>query len=598
MSEQAQQEAPQAAPPPTTAGDDSEAFLGVSIVAGFLGVVLLMTALFMYLVVSWSEPGATLPEWIQKWNWVLAGGVGLVVLALGLQAPRLWDALYRNRSVFAVNAILMSALAVGLAGLIDYVTYRHFHEFDWTRQSVYTISDESIQVAKSIDKTIRIWIIFPEQGRAELVQKLVDHYRAKNPRIEVQVLDPVLDREKLVAMVRELGLEPRSIEDLLGAIVQAGYWDTNAAGVRTWHTDRSKRLTENDFFESSFDPQGGGRGAAKFKGEQALTNALIDVTEEKKPKLYFLQGHGELDLEGRRQGDYGQMGELAKELRGKNYDVQALNILDRQQKDVPEDANVLVIAGPTKNFDAQEVGALEAWLKNGGRLVVLLSAQQEWKPLGIEPLLRKYNVEVENKSVMGLQRQFDPNSGQAQLVLAEGCVCDQMDATSKVTQPVVGMRAAFGEPRPVKALSDNPHAKATEIVKTNAKAPFYAITNRENPEDELKAERKSIPIMVAVEQKLDAKPGDKEKVTRLVVAGDAMFASNLYLDQGVNEPLVLNSISWLLGQERFTKDAVKEGDYHLEMPPEIALLFQALACAGVPFLTIIVGMTVWIVRRR
>jgi cobalamin biosynthesis protein CobD/CbiB len=30
-----------------------------------------------------------------------------------------------------------------------------------------------------------------------------------------------------------------------------------------------------------------------FKGEEALTSALLEITEEKQSKLYFLSGHGE-----------------------------------------------------------------------------------------------------------------------------------------------------------------------------------------------------------------------------------------------------------------------------------------------------------------
>ena len=104
--------------------------------------------------------------------------------------------------------------------------------------------------------------------------------------------------------------------------------------------------------------------------------------------------------------------------------------------------------------------------------------------------------------------------------------------------------------------------------------------------------------MVSAELKDEAKPGEKEKVTRIVVVGDVSFASNYLLGQGRNESLILNSISWLLGQERFTRDPVREGDYHLDISPEGGFMYRLLACPGIPFLTILLGITVWIVRRR
>lgn len=597
---------PPASPPPD---DDSEALFGISIASGAIGLFLLMLAGFIYLAVSWADMGTTFPAFFDKKQWILAVGTGLFVLGVGLQANRLWDFVYRRRSLFALNVVLMSALAIALTCLIDYVTTVHFKEFDWTRQGVFTISDESVQVAKSIDKDIRIWVIFPEGGDSELVRRLVDHYRAKNARIDVQTLDPLLDREKLMDAIKELGLEARTLDDVAGVIVQAGYWEKSATGAPAWHTDKSKRLLPTDFFESGFDPASGQRGQKKFRGEQAMTNALIEVTEEKKPKLYFLTGHGELDMEGRGRGDYGQAGNLTKELRGKNYEVAALNIIDRQQKDIPEDASAVVIAGPTKPFDAQEVAALDKYLREGGRLFALLGpttkendTATQWVSLGIEPVLKKYGIELANEQIFSLKimRFMDPDTGQTSEAprLVPGCIANQFDASSKITQPLAGLRIAFNDPRVVHASSDNPHAKATEIVKTSAQAPFYAIADPASVK-EIPSERKALPVMVASEEKLEAKPGDKkEKVTRLVVVGDAIFASNYGLDQGINEPIVLNSVNWLLGQERFTKEPVREGDYHLDMSSELRILYKLFACPGIPFLTILIGVTVWIIRRR
>jgi hypothetical protein len=593
------------APPPASgtpqppARTEEDALFGVSLIAAAIGVLLLMIAAVLYYTVSVAEPGATFPSFFERRVWILAIGTGLSVLGIGLQANRIWELLYRRRSLFAVNALLMSVLAIALTALVDYVTYRHFHEFDWTRQGVFTISDESIQVAKNLEKNIRIWVIFPGESESELVVRLIDHYKSQSPKIEVLKLDPLLDRDKLMSAIKELGLEPRSMDDVVGVIVQSGYSEPGPGGTTVWHTDRSKRLTETDFFESSFDPQSGGRGQKKFKGEQALTNALMEVTEEKKPKLYFLQGHGELNMEGRKGGDFGECGELTKELRGKNYDVQSLNILDRPQKDIPDDASVIIVDGPSKNFDPQETGALEKYLAAGGKALIMMGAQQEWKKIGIEELLKKYNVELEEQIIFGIQNVFDPQNGEIKRQLAPGCVADTFESGSKITAPLAGMRSAFPQPRVLKALTDNPHAKATEIVKTNAKALFYAIHDPESPkEDELKAEKKSLCVMAAVEEKHEGKPGEKEKVTRLVVAGDTDFCSNYALDQGVNEPLVLNSIAWLVGQERFVKDAVKEGDYHLDMTAGLGTMYGLLACPGLPFLTILLGITVWIIRRR
>lgn len=601
-------------PPSPRPEDDSEALFVISLASGAIGALSLLVAGIMYFTVSRSDIGGTVPSFLDKRQWVLAVGTGLFVLGVGLQANKIWELVYRRRSLYALNVILMSVLAIALTGLVDYVTFRHFHEFDWTRQGVFTISDESVQVAKSLDRDLRIWVIFREGGDSELVRRLVDHYRAKNARIEQLVLDPVNDSEKLLDAIRELGLEPKTIEDVEGVVVQAGYWEKSETGSRSWHTEKSKRLSRTDFFDSGFDPMSGQRGQKKFKGEQALTNALLEVTQDKKPKLYFTQGHRELDMEGRNPGDYGQAGSLVKELRNKNYDVNALNIVERPQKDIPEDASAVVIPGPTQSFDPVEIAALDKYLANGGKVLALLDAaikqtgpdSAEWRNLGLEALFKKYDVEVTNSMVVGMKRVMFSN-GDFEDRPAAGGFMTGWDATSKITKPLLGTRALFPRPRVVKVAAPDPlnphgdkHDKRTsvEILKTSDK--FIALTNLQaRPEELAKEEKKAYPVAVAVEEKHDPKPGEKDsRVTRLIVIGDAVFASNYGLEQASNEPLVLNSLSWLLGQERFTKEAVKEGDYHLDMSPEVGFLYSLLACPGVPFLTILLGITVWIVRRR
>jgi hypothetical protein len=124
-----------------------------------------------------------------------------------------------------------------------------------------------------------------------------------------------------------------------------------------------------------------------------------------------------------------------------------------------------------------------------------------------------------------------------------------------------------------------------------------------------KEERPQLPVVVACEQKLDPLPDaeggaggakKKERFTRLVVAGSASWVSNPYLDPGqsVNQQLAMNCLSYLLGQERFSREPVREADYKLNMEDLEKVVFSLVACPGLPFLAILLGITVWIVRRR
>jgi ABC-type uncharacterized transport system involved in gliding motility auxiliary subunit len=600
---------PAASPPPP---DDDAAMFYISLASGFLGTLAIAFAIIMYLAEKAGPVGTGIAVFGAR-QWILAGGVGLFVLGVGLQAGRIWDFINARRSVVALNVLLMSVLAVALSGILGYLGSKHVKSFDWTRQGLYSISDTSVQVAKNLARPVKIYVLWTaELGDPEVIRRLLDHYKGNSDKLEYEFVDPALEGDKFKRVVKDLDLEgSNSMDEILGIVVQSGGYTGS-----TWKAEKSKHLSPHDLFESSMDPMSGGRGPQKFKGESAITNALIEVTEGQKPKIYFLTGHGEADLEGQNtRMPSNEIGFLSRALRTKNYDVQALDIMKRTTRDVPEDASCVVAAGPTLPFDPAELAALDRYLASGGKLLALVppiprdnadKSHTLWVGTGLEPLLRRYNVEVENEMLVGVFMVIDENGDRSTQSTAQLQV-DGFDGESKITKPfTAGGRALFVETRPLKALKDNPHAKAAEILK--APLGYFPITElRVAPQPPKREDRQQNAIMVAVEQKIEgkqledaSKPGEKipERATRIVVAGDANWITNPYLDQGVNEPLILNCFSYLLGQERFSREPVREGDYKLDVGPELARAYSLVACPGLPFLAILLGVTVWLIRRR
>src|SRR6185436_16280583 len=101
--------------------------------------------------------------------------------------------------------------------------------------------------------------------------------------------------------------------------------------------------------------------------EQALTNALIKVLTGAARKVYFTQGHGEKDSASSDRGGYSTVVEQMKQ---DNFGVEPLVLI--QQKTIPDDATILVIAGPTTDFFPPEIEALNAYVAKGGKVLVML----------------------------------------------------------------------------------------------------------------------------------------------------------------------------------------------------------------------------------
>ena len=101
--------------------------------------------------------------------------------------------------------------------------------------------------------------------------------------------------------------------------------------------------------------------------EQDLTNALITVVEGAEQTVYFLEGHGEKAHAGADRDGYNT---VSAALALDNFEVESLVLA--QQGAVPDDATVVVAAGPQTDLLPGEVDALRGYLDGGGKLLLLL----------------------------------------------------------------------------------------------------------------------------------------------------------------------------------------------------------------------------------
>ena len=67
------------------------------------------------------------------------------------------------------------------------------------------------------------------------------------------------------------------------------------------------------------------------------------------------------------------------------------------KEEIPEDCDILVIPGPTKKFLEREKELLGKYLEEGGKCLLALDPLSS---AGLENLLKKWNLEVENDIVI------------------------------------------------------------------------------------------------------------------------------------------------------------------------------------------------------
>ncbi len=93
-----------------------------------------------------------------------------------------------------------------------------------------------------------------------------------------------------------------------------------------------------------------------FASEEEILKGLLRLLNPESSAIYFLAGHAEHDTE--QSGD-SSMTRAVSTLQNKNYTVKTLNLLVDNK--IPEDARVIVVAGPKKPLAGDEVKAAQGF---------------------------------------------------------------------------------------------------------------------------------------------------------------------------------------------------------------------------------------------
>jgi hypothetical protein len=128
-------------------------------------------------------------------------------------------------------------------------------------------------------------------------------------------------------------------------------------------------MADMDMGGSPFMPQP--TQVKAFKGETALTTALLELVEGKPQKLYVTSGHGEAELKSGQPQNPDDGVIVAEYFKRSNIKYEPLRLLDVER--VPEDATALLVFGPKQDLSDREIELLDNYWNNKGRVFVLLN---------------------------------------------------------------------------------------------------------------------------------------------------------------------------------------------------------------------------------
>ena len=517
-------------------------------ILGWIGTALVLAAVAIRFI---------RPEWDQYAMWSAWAGLGLVVLYTLGQWREIVEYFRRRQARYGAIATVGVLVALAIVVAVNYIGARQNKRWDLTASRQNSLAEQTVKIVQSLDAPVK-FTVFDRQTEFERFRPRLEAYQYTSPQVSVEYIDP----------------DMKPVEAKNAGIEQYGT-------VVVTYKDKTERVTSDS--------------------EQDLTNALIKAMSTMERKVYYLQGHGEREPNKTERDGYSA---VSGSLRKDNYMVERLVLA--QMKDVPADATVVLIAGPTTDILPAEAEALNRYLAKAGKLMVMLDP-----PIGgnAAPLP---NLEA-------ILKEWGITPGRNVVVDISGATNDPSIAVA-ATYPLHAITERFA------TLTIYPLARSVEIVEggVNGRVPQRIVeTTRgswaesnlasltgdagvsmdeasgDKPGPVALAVAVSAPVEGAAASSTTPATGEPLKPeTRIVVFGDSDFPSNAYGGVPGNLNLFANAISWLAQQESLIAIRPTEAsDRRVTMTPRQQTMAAITSMFLLPGLVFAAGIFTWWRRR-
>ncbi len=524
---------------------------------GWLGVALVFAAVAMRFLK---------PELVPWYNGLALAGLACTLLYILSQWREVARSFSGRQARFGTLAAASVLLVLAILVAINYLANRHNKRWDFTAARQFSLSDQTKKVLAGLQQPVH-FRVFDQPMDFQRFRDRLDEYQYASKQVSVEYID--MDQQP----------------------ARANQYNVQTPGtVVIEYGGRTERVSSD--------------------AEQELTNGLIKVVEGKQHKVYFVQGHGEHSTDSTDRRGYST---ISQSLGSANFSVASLVLA--QQKAVPDDASVLVVAGPKTDFFPGEIDMLKAYLAKGGKVFFMLDPpdRADSPPLtNLAALLKDWDIEIGTNVVVDV-------SGMGQLLGTDASV---PVAAKYEPHPITDgfqLITAYPLARSVSAIPSgvNGHT-AQELVNTSpsswAETDIKELTTSGRVSRDLDKGDKPGPISLAAAvsapateapaaqpAKAGETPNDDEAPkpeTRIAVFGDSDFVTNGYLGISGNRDLFLNTVNWLAQQENLISIRPRNPeDRRITLTADQERRIMWLTIFIIPGLILVAGVQTWWRRR-
>ena len=441
---------------------------------------------------------------------VLVIGIALLFLALVLSPRAIAIFLVGRRGRFGGNVFVMTVAFFVIVVLLNFLMFRTPTRYDVTATKVFTLSEQTQRILDALDETVKANAFFvpgdpnTAAGRQQ-VEDLLNEFSRRNRNLVYRFIDPELQRS-----------------------ISEKYNVTSYPAV----------VFENVTLGTQ-------QAIATFTEQDFVTGILI-VTGEKQKIIYNLTGHNEAAItrdpvsgETSDEGFDFAMAGMARD----NYLVRSLNL--KPEASVPEDAAVLVIAGPRDDLDEEEQQAIIQYIVNGGRIVALFDPGTPRTFLEIMALwgvaMGQGSIADRGSNVAGQLLTPLVQKARAQYFTSASPgtrdipIADDIDVTFFPEVTSIQTLLAPEEMPPFIRIAPIAITSEFSWLESDTENVLYSADEQLGP----------FFVVAVVEASGTIDESRRHAMAKFVLFGDSDFAKNKFFSSSDNADLFLNSVNWL-----------------------------------------------------
>ncbi len=508
-------------------------------------------------------------------GWACGWLVAVVTLFISaLHLPT--DAPRRNALRYFYPALIV-VLVAGGGILANVAIILHDRQFDFTREQRFRPDPRAIAVVDNLSRPVNLTYYYhADDPAARRLRDVLALLAKRNHLLRVHTVDP--DREPASAA---------------------------SAGIKQYNL----AVLEAE----------GRRIAVPTTEEVKLALGIQRALRESTVTVCFIEGHGEYPfdndefhthIEGLHEHSHNHgahgvatvitenhgVGRWRRGLEALGFEVKRL--LLAVDGEVSANCDVAVSAGPRTRWLPHEVTALARYLHAGGSALLLFDVGFSLDA-ALRTCLDEYGVNLPNQIVTEPRLHYATDR---EMVAVTGY--PQHPITRRVSMTF------FPGVRPLTLRKVGPATSVVPIVRSSAESKVQHLATpytlpgtsptltgadslaADAAHESPKAQGEQT-LAVAIERKLN-----ERESTRLVVVGDADFASNSFFPYLANSELVLSMIRWLVGEESQTpiSEPTRVPKRIILTEPQMRKIFLVLVVA-LPAVPFGIGLLVWRHRR-